>query len=504
MGLQFLKERLFFLVVVALCVAFSVWGVFSPESLGGLASELTGAAFGAMSWFFMLSVTAFLLICLVLAFSKYGKVRLGGPDDRPEFSTASWLGMLFAAGMGVGLLFWGVAEPIIHFTTPPVQAGGTAAAARAALVQTNFHWGLHAWAIYAIAGLVLAYFGFRKGTPNLPGAPIREAFRGAWVGPVATAADGIGVLAVALGVSGSMAMGILQIYSGLQVMTGLPGGSNAISAAILGVLVVGYMLSATTGLDKGIKWLSNTNMVIAILLLLFLLAAGPTATLLDGFVTSLGDYSSGLVAISMRLFPFRDLGEWTQSWTVTYFFWWLAWAPFVGVFIARISRGRTIREYVLGVLLAPTLFSVLWFGVFGGTAIFEEMWGLGGIAELVQEDVTVAVFSLFDRFPLSRVLGFTACLLVFIFLVTSADSATFVLGMLTSRGSLEPPASRKITWGILLGAMTAAMLFTGGIHTLRAVVVSGAVPFLFIMLLQIAALFRVLPRDAARREGGES
>jgi len=497
-----LKGKSFYLVTVTICLAISVWGIISPESLGFLAGLLTGAAFGSLSWFFLLSVTFFLLLSVFVAFSRYGRLRLGADDERPEFSTLSWLGMLFAAGMGVGLLFWGVAEPIIHFSTPPTGAGGGPDAARAAMVQTNFHWGIHAWAIYAVAGLVLAYFGFRKGTPNLPGAPIRAAFKGRWVGGVATAADGIGVVAVALGVAGSVAMGVLQIYSGLQVLTGIPGGSLMVTMAVLGVLTVAYMVSATTGLDKGIKILSNTNMVIAIALMLFVLAAGPTAFLLDSFVTSLGDYTAGLVGISLRLFPYRDLDGWTQSWTVTYFFWWLAWAPFVGVFIARISRGRTIREYILGVLLAPTLFSVLWFSVFGGTAIFEEMWGMGGLAQLVNEDVTVAVFSLFARFPLTRVLGATACLLVFVFLVTSADSATFVLGMLTTGGSMNPPAARKVTWGIVLAFMAGAMLLTGGIHALRAVVVSGAVPFLFIMLLQVAALFRVMPRDV-RSKGGK-
>lgn len=497
-----LRGSLFFVTTIAICLAISLWGILAPENLGYLASLLTGAAFGSLSWFFLLSVTFFLLVSLYVAFSRYGRLRLGGDDERPEFSTASWLGMLFAAGMGVGLLFWGVAEPIIHFSSPPTGEGGGADAARAAMVQTNFHWGIHAWAIYAVAGLVLAYFGFRKGTPSLPGAPIRAAFKGRWVAPLAMFSDGVGVVAVALGVAGSVAMGVLQIYSGLQVLTGLPAGSLTMTMVILAVLTVAYMFSASTGLDKGIKILSNTNMLIAIALMLFILAAGPTAFLLDSFVTSLGDYAAGLTGISLRLFPFRNLGEWTQSWTVTYFFWWLAWAPFVGVFIARISRGRTIREYVLGVLLAPTLFSVLWFSVFGGTAIFEEMWGLGGLSELVNEDVTVAVFSLFERLPLTSVLGATACLLVFIFLVTSADSATFVLGMLTSGGSQNPSVGRKVTWGIVLAFMAGAMLLTGSIHALRAVVVSGAVPFLFIMLLQVAALFRVLPRDVGRR-GGE-
>jgi glycine betaine transporter len=498
-----LRSSFFFLLTITICLAISLWGIVAPASLAYAAGLLTGAAFGSLSWFFLLSVTCFLLLSVYVAFSRFGRLRLGADDEKPEFSTASWLAMLFAAGMGVGLLFWGVAEPIIHFSAPPTGSGGTADAARAAMVQTNFHWGIHAWAIYAVAGLVLAYFGFRKGTPNLPGAPIRAAFKGRWVAPVANAADGIGVVAVALGVAGSVAMGVLQIYSGLQVLTGVPAGSLAITMAVLGVLTVAYMTSATTGLDKGIKILSSMNMLIAICLMLFVLAVGPTAFLLESFVTSLGDYTAGLVGISLRLFPYRDLDGWTQSWTVTYFFWWLAWAPFVGVFIARISRGRTIREYILGVLLAPTLFSILWFSVFGGTAIFQEMWGMGGLAELVNEDVTVAVFSLFTRFPLTRLLGATACLLVFVFLVTSADSATFVLGMLTSGGSMNPPTARKVTWGVVLAVMAGAMLLTGGIHALRAVVVGGAVPFLFIMLLQVAALFRVMPRDLPRRGGDQ-
>jgi len=492
---QIFKDNVLFLVALVLCAVVAVWGILSPASLGGLTSWVTGIAFGSIGWFFMASVTGFLLLSVGLAVSRYGKIRLGKPDDRPEFSTASWLAMLFAAGMGIGLLFWGVAEPMIHFSSPPVLSGGTPEAARRAMVLANFHWGLHAWAVYAIGGLVLAYFGFRKGTPSLPGAPIRSAFSGAWVGPVAVAADLVGVLAVAVGVAGSIGMGILQIHSGLHIMTGIPAESMLISVGLLVILTAAYITSASTGLDKGIKWLSNINITIAILLMLFLLLVGPTAFLLDSFVTALGDYASSLVGISLRLFPYRDLADWTRSWTLTYFVWWIAWAPFVGVFIARISRGRTIREFVLGVLLVPTLFSILWFAVFGGAAIHEQLFGMGGMAELVREDVTVAVFSLFDRFPLANLLGGTAIVLIFIFLVTSADSATFVLGMLTSRGSPDPPTWRKLSWGVVLAALGAALVLTGNINALRSVVVCGAVPFVFVMLLQIAAFIRALGRE---------
>jgi len=479
-------------------------GILFPKGFAATASAITDMAFGSLGWFFVISVTGFLLLCLWLALGRFGRLRLGAPDDRPEFSTASWLSMLFAAGMGVGLLFWGVAEPVLHFSQPPVAAGGTPGAARQAMIITNLHWGLHAWAIYAIGGLVLAYFGFRRGTPNLPGAPMRAMFKGRWVEPLSFSADAIGVLAVSIGVAGSLGMGIFQMHKGLHVLVGVPAESTAVSVGILAVLVVAYMASATTGLDKGIKWLSNINLTIAILLMIFVLLAGPTAFLLDGFVTSVGDYIAALPSISLRLFPYRDLDAWLGSWTLTYFVYWIAWAPFVGVFIARISRGRTIREYVFGVLFAPTVFSALWFSILGGTALHEELNGAGGIAEVINEDVSMAVFTLFARLPATQVLGATAIALVFIFLVTSADSATFVLGMLTSQGSMDPPTSRKVSWGIVIGGLTAAMVFTGNIEALKAVVVVGAVPFAFVMLIQLAAFMKALRDEVpTKAKGGE-
>ncbi len=497
-----------YLLSIILTGLIALYGILFPEDLGRHGATFADAAFGALGWFFMAVVTFFLLLCVWLAIGRYGRVKLGKTDDQPEFSTLSWLAMLFAAGMGVGLLFWGVAEPVMHYSAPPVGPGSTPDAARNAVVLTSFHWGLHAWAVYAVGAIVLGYFGFRMGAPYLPGAPLRIAFRGRWVGPVAWLADFIGVIAVTAGVAGSLGMGIMQIQAGLSVTVGLPADSKALASVLMIVLVLAYLASASTGLDKGIKWLSNINIVIAICLLVFLLLAGPTASLLQVFVTALGDYTSSLARLTMRLFPYRDLDRWTQNWTLTYFIWWIAWAPFVGVFVARISKGRTLREFVLGVLFAPTLFSILWFSVFGGIAIHEDMHGVGGVADLVNEDVTVALFALFDLQPLSLVLGFTALTLIFIFLITSADSATFVLGMLTTHGTQNPPVRRKITWGIILGVLGAALLFTDNIDALKAVVVGGAVPFTFILLLQVAALMKMLrrdpdvPRRPRRKRGG--
>ena len=481
------------------CAAIAVVGIAAPEVLERAAASLTGSVFRAIDWFYLFSVAAFLILALWLAFGPYGKRRLGPDDAQPEFSTASWLAMLFSAGMGAGLLFWAVAEPMSHYAHPPLGDPATPRAARQAMVLANFHWGLHAWAIYCMAALALAYFRFRHGTAYLPGAPLRAAFVGRWVEPVARASDFIAVLAVAFGVAGAMGLGILQIQTGLSVVVGIPAGAKWASVAILGVLFVSYMISAATSLDKGIKWLSNINMGLAIALLLFVLFAGPTAQLLRTFVTVIGDYVSGLVAISFRLYPYEDIGEWLQSWTLTYLIWWIAWAPFVGVFIARISRGRTIREFVLGVLLAPTAFSMLWFSVFGGTAFSLESEGRGGIARLVAEDVTVALFAVFDQLPLSAVLTALAVFLIFVFVVTSVDSATYVLSMMTSGGAMNPSRKQKLTWGVLLALLGGALLWASNVATVRAIAISGAIPFTFVLLVQVGAVMRVIGREGKHR-----
>lgn len=497
------KKRRFrlnlFHVTLPVCAVVAAWGITSPDGLADLAAVVTRTAFRAADWFFMALVSGFVVLCLWLAFGRHGAVRLGRDTDRPDFSTPSWLSMLFAAGMGVGLLFWGVAEPVTHYSGALGSEAGTPLAARRATVVTAFHWGLHAWAVYSMAALVLAYFGFRKGVPYMPGAPLRAAFRGRrWVGPVSATADAIAVIAIVFGVAGSVGMGIFQLHTGLHVLWGVPLDSTLVSTIILLVLVVCYTASASTSLDKGIQWLSNINMVIALALLLFVLIAGPTALLLRGFVTSVGDYTAALVGLSLRLYPYESGREWLETWTLTYFVWWIAWAPFVGVFIARISRGRTIREFVMGVLFVPTIFSLLWFSVFGGTGLAEEMYGDGGISRLVREDVSVALFTLFDRLPLSGLLSGTAIVLVFIFLVTSVDSATFVLGMLTSQGSFDPPTRRKLSWGVILGLLGGAMMLSGNIDVVRAVVVLGALPFALVMVLQVAALLREFVNE--RRE----
>jgi glycine betaine transporter len=487
-----------FAITGPLCVGIGVWGVADPPSLAAAASALTTTAFRSLDWFFMLAISALLVIGIYLAASRFGNVRLGQGEDRPEFSTPSWLAMLFAAGMGTGLVFWGVAEPLTHFVGAPGSEPGSAEAARRALLITGFHWGFHAWAIYSLAALTLGYFRFRKGAPYLPSSPIRYAFRGAWVGPVGLAADAIAIIAVTFGVAGSLAMGILQVKSGLHHLTGASFDSAWSSLAVLGLLFVAFMTSAATSLDKGIKWLSNINMVLALTLVGFVLLAGPTSYLLRSFITSIGDYATGVVSLSLQLHPYASDRAWLEGWTLTYLIWWIAWAPFVGVFIARISRGRTIREFLLGVLLVPTGFSLFWFAVFGGLGLFEELHGVGGIADVAAADVTQALFVLFDRLPLTALLSGIAVALVFIFLVTSADSATFVLGMLTSDGDMDPPRSKKLIWGVSLALLGAALILSGSIEAVKAAAILGAIPFTFVLLIQVAGFLRVLFEDHPR------
>jgi glycine betaine transporter len=493
-----MTRRSFDLFYVALpaCAAIAVLGIVSPQSLEGWARMLVDTAFRGLDWFFLAITTGFVILSIWLGFGRYGDVKLGRPDDEPEFSTPSWLAMLFAAGMGVGLLFWGVAEPVNHFASPPFGQGETGDAARRATVYTMFHWGLHAWGVYCISGLVLAYFGFRYGAPHLAGTPLREVFGGRWVRPVAWFADLVAVLAVAFGVAGSTGTGVMQMQAGLHMVAGIPIDSTVWAFGILAVLVVTYLGSAITGLDKGIKWLSNINMLVAVGLVLLLLLVGPTSFLIRSLLTTVGDYLSGLVALSLQLYPYEKSGQWPgvwlETWTLTNFVWWIAWAPFVGVFIARVSRGRTIRSFVIGVLFVPTLFSLLWFVVFGGMAMHEELYGAGGMVELVREDMTAALFTLFDWLPAPGVLAGTTIFLAFIFLVTSLNSATFVLGMLTSRGTPQPSIGRQVGWGLGLGALGAALMLSGNVHALRAVSISGALPFVAILLLQVIALLRRL------------
>ncbi|GAB5467080.1 MAG: glycine betaine transporter OpuD [Rhodospirillales bacterium] len=483
-----------FVVSMASCAAIGLWGIIDPDTMTATLLGFTNYTLTGVSWAWLFICTAFLALSLIMAFGPYGKIRLGRDDEEPEFSTASWIAMLFAGGMGSGLLLWGPAEPMYHYINPPGMEGGTAAAARQALVITNLHWGFHAWAIYAVCALAIAYFTFRRGQPSMISTPIKALFGGAAGEGMGKIADILAVMSVVFGLAGSLAMGTLAVRSGSFYAFGT---DETVTTAliILGILFVCYMLSATTGVDKGIKILSNINMVIAIVIMLVVLFAGPTRFLLETFVDSIGSYFSGLITMSFKLFPFEDLGGWSAGWTLTYLIWWIAWGPFIGIFVARISRGRTIREFCIGVIFVPTLFSMLWFAVFGGAGFYIEMFGGGGLQEVIFEDATKALFAFLSYFPGGEIMNILAVLLMFIFLVTSADSGTFVLSMMTTDGNLNPPIMQKMVWGTLIAAITVGALFTESVAVAKAMAITGAIPFTVIVLMQIVSFLREIRKE---------
>ena len=480
-----------FVVSLILVAAFGAWGLIDPEGMSGTSLGFTTFMLTSIGWYWLLVTTGFLILAGFLAFGPYGRVKLGDDDEEPEFSTVSWIAMLFAGGMGAGLIFWGVAEPLYHFREPPGMPGETAEAARVAFTLTNLHWGLHAWSIYGICAMVIAYFTFRKKKKPLISTPIEALFPGVGGQRVGQVANILGVFAVVFGLAGSLTMGVLQIRAGLGELMGTPL-SIGMSMGIIAVMYATYMTSTAVGVDRGIKLLSNINMAVAVLMVIFIAVFGPTAFIFETVVDSFGSYVTQLPGLAFHLLPFEGLQGWTASWTLTYMIWWLAWGPFVGIFIARISRGRTIREFCAGVIIVPTVFSLFWFAVLGGAGVFIELFGGGGIAELVSQDVSRAFFVFLDFFPLGQLLGFVALFLIFIFLVTSADSGSFVLSMMTSEGKLNPPLPYKLVWGTLVAVLTVATLFSGSVEVAKAMAVTGAIPFSVVLLLQVVGFLRTI------------
>lgn len=476
-----------------LILAIVLWGVIAPASLGMVFDTALTAITRDFGWLYLWVVLGLVIMAVVLAFSRYGDLKLGGEDDEPEFSIGAWFAMLFAAGMGIGLVFWGVAEPISHYGAPPPGiAANTPEAATAAMRYSFFHWGLHPWAVYSIVALAIAFFQFRRGGPALvstavqalPWAPLKK------LGPVVNV---LAVIATAFGVAASLGMGALQINSGLHAVFGLPMG-QASQVGIIVVTTVLFLASAVTGVTKGIKWLSSANLALAALLTLAIFVMGPTVAIIDTFTNTLGSYVSEFVRMSLRMTPFRDSG-WISGWTVFYWAWWVSWSPFVGLFIARVSRGRTIREFILGTVLAPTLAAFVWFSVFGGTALnMEIMQGLP-IAEAVGADVSTALFAMFDTLPLSGLLSGIATVLVLVFFVTSGDSATLVLGMMSTGGQSNPNARVKIIWGVLVSGIAISLLLAGGLKAVQSATIVFALPFTLVIVLMAVALWRGVRDD---------
>lgn len=481
-----------FWITVALVLASVIFGVAAPESFEEATGNIQTFLTSAFGWYYLILVTIIVLFCLFLIFSPVGAIRLGKPDEKPEFTRMSWFAMLFSAGMGIGLVFWGAAEPLSHFMAPPLAEPGTNEAYKEALRYTFFHWGIHAWGIYAIVALALAYFQFRHDEPGLISATLKPVLGKSMDGVWGTVVDVLAVFATVIGVATTLGFGAAQINGGLSYLFGIPV-SFFVQFIIVAVVTVLFMISASTGLGKGIKILSNANMVLAVALLLLLFIVGPTVLILDMFTDSIGGYIQNIVRMSFRIAPLNeDHREWINGWTIFYWAWWISWSPFVGIFIARVSRGRTIREFIIGVLLLPALVSFFWFSVFGTSAIEIQKAGNIDLSQFATEEV---LFAVFGELPWSAILSIIAILLVSTFFITSADSATFVLGMQTTYGSLTPPNRVKFTWGIAQSTVALILLYSGGLQALQNALIAAAFPFSFIMILMMLSLYKSLTRE---------
>src|ERR671912_105320 len=500
-----------FWTAAVLSAVFVAWGIFFTDNLAAVFNAvLFNFLVPNFGWVFILATFGFLVFSLYLAFSHYGRIRLGGEDEQPEFRTVSWVAMMFSAGMGIGLMFYGVAEPLSHMSSPPAGTAepGTREAAQVGMEYSYFHWAFHPWAIYAIMGLALAYFVFRKGMPNLISTAFYPLLGDRVYGPIGKTIDILAIFATLFGSATSLGLGALQINQGLNAMFGF-GGKDAVGLAIVVIVILtaGFILSAISGVHKGIQWLANTNMVLAVFLLVFVFLLGPTVFILNTLTESLGGYLANLIPMSFRTAAFSD-GAFVSSWTVFYWAWWISWAPFVGTFIARISRGRTIREFVFGVILAPSVVSFIWFAILGGTAINLQLTGAADIADTAASNQPAALFLTLEQFPLFWLMAGITIILVALFFVSGADAASMVMGMLSSKGNLHPQAWNIVIWGVFTGAAAAICLLSGAIQgsvdaalsALQAVAIASAAPFVLIL---IGLCFSILKSLRAERPPGE-
>ncbi|MDN5916590.1 MAG: BCCT family transporter, partial [Pseudonocardia sp.] len=486
-------------LVVVFCVAGAIW----PTQIGDIGGVALTWLVSHVGWLFVLVSTGFVVFALVLAFSRYGRIPLSRNGEPPEFSTVSWVAMMFSAGMGIGLIFFGVQEPVAHFTEVPPGSGvtaGTPGAIQNSLAYTFFHWGLHPWAIYAVVALALAYSTFRMGRGNLLSSPFQSLSRSEDVSETVGGrfVNIWAIVATKFGGATSLGLGALQISFGLAVVTGISGlNSLTTSLIVIVVLVFFAILSAISGVGNGIKWLSNINMVIAALLVLFVLIVGPTVFLLDLIPQGIGAYLTNLIPLSFRDPAFGGV-EWYSSWTIFYWAWWISWAPFVATFIARISRGRTIREFVLGVLVVPTVVSALWFTVLGGAGMNAQRTGQADIAGA--QDEAAAFFNLLQSYPMFIVTGIVVMFLVAIFWVSGADASALVLATLSSRGKIEPKNWLVAVWAGLAAAVAAVLLYVGGLDALQTFTVIVSAPFILVMIGLCWALYVDLRRDPLRAQ----
>ena len=496
------------ILVLSLIVYALVWEEEAENSF----SVINGWILKGMKWYYIGLVAVLLFYVIWLMMSRFGSIRLGKDSDRPEFSSFSWFAMLFGAGMGIGLVFWSIAEPIYHLQGNPFMSpemAGTPEAAQIAMRLTFFHWGLHPWAIYVFVALTLAYFSYRKGLPLTIRSSLYPLIGNRIYGPIGHAADIMAILGTVFGIATSLGLGVQQIATGLHQLTGLeffitynsegnPVPSPTAMVILIAVISGIATVSVVSGVGKGIRILSEFNLWLSISILAFFLAFGPTRYLLNSLLQNLGDYIGHVLPLSLWSDANKD-GQWQGWWTAFYWGWWISWAPFVGMFIARISKGRTIREFVAGVLLVPTLLAFVWLTLFGGTAMHTQLFGGGGIVDAVNKDVTLALYATFDTMDISEFLAKLAAtlatVLIATYFITSSDSGTLVVNTLMSMGDENPPVVHRVIWGLGEGVVAAVLLLAGGLKSLQTAAIAGALPFAIIIVFMMIGLTKSLRQE---------
>ncbi|MFN2330754.1 MAG: BCCT family transporter [Halomonas sp.] len=502
--LKGMNPRVTLVTIVVVAVAL-VYGAFFTERLATGLAAARGVLDPFLEWYYVLLVAFLLLFMVWLGTGRYKNVRLGSDFEQPEFTFFSWVSMLFAAGTGVGILFWAVAQPILQFQGNPFIAEGlTPDAARVAMRLTFFHWGLNGWAIFSFVALVLAYFSYRWKLPLTIRSALQPILGKRVEGGLGDAVDVLAVFGTVFGIATTLGLGVQQMNAGLGALFGLES-SVWLQLTVTAVIMLVATVSVVSGVKRGVRLLSEANFWLSIAVVLFLLLLGPTQYLIAITIESAGDYIQNLMSMTFHTNATRDDG-WQAEWTVFFWGWWLAWSPFVGMFIARVSRGRTFREFVMGVLLVPTVITVVWIGLFGGTALYHELFGVGGIVAAVDRDVATALFATVEAMelgPAGKILSLALVVLIATYLITSANAGTLVINTILSGGDPEPPTFHRILWGAVLGLLTAVLLMAGGLETLQAAVIMAALPFSVVIMLMIAGLLKALHRERYAARTGD-